>query len=285
MIQIDGVNYVYQNFGLADEHIAQSEGKRPLLFLHGFTGSSANWQTHMKTHAPQRQTIAIDLLGHGGTDAPTDPTRYRMEQSAQDLATLLDQIAIKPVDLVGYSMGGRLALYFALAYPAYVNCLFLESTSPGLATASERTTRRVQDEAVADFIEDEGILAFVDRWEAIPLFASQQHLPTETKRRLREQRLNNNAKGLANSLRGMGTGVQPSLWSRLGELQMPVHLLVGELDIKFCAIGEAMVERFNQAGKVATLTVAPDAGHTVHLEQPAFFDQWIHTATYDTQTL
>lgn len=239
----------------------------PLVLLHGFTGSSANWQPLQQALSSDRTTIAIDLLGHGETDTPADPARYAMEPAARDLADLLDQIAPGPIDLLGYSMGGRLALYVATAYPNRIRRLILESASPGLADATARQARIASDEALADRIEAEGIAAFVTHWEQVPLFASQSKLSATTRERLRAQRLRNREQGLANSLRGMGTGAQPSLWDALPFFDKPTFLLTGALDTKFCAIAEQMVAQLPQAHH----HTMPDVGHTIHLEALVLF--------------
>ncbi|MCL4834580.1 MAG: alpha/beta fold hydrolase, partial [Caldilineaceae bacterium] len=164
---------------------------------------------------------------------------------------------------------GRLALYFALHYPEKVTSLILESASPGLATPEERAARTASDNALAMRIEREGIPAFVAFWEALPLWRSQARLPASVQQWLHEQRLGNSPTGLAHSLRGMGSGVQPSLWERLGELDMPVLLLAGEEDEKFVAINRQMAQRIPHA----RLEIVPRAGHTLHLEQPAVFQR------------
>jgi 2-succinyl-6-hydroxy-2,4-cyclohexadiene-1-carboxylate synthase len=131
----------------------------------------------------------------------------------------------------------------------------------------ERQARREADEALARRIEEEGVEAFVAFWETLPLFASQARLREETRRELRARRLRNRPEGLAGSLRGMGTGSQPSLWERLGELQPRTLLIAGELDEKFCSINRRMAA----AIPGAQLHIAPGAGHTVHLEQPEWY--------------
>jgi 2-succinyl-6-hydroxy-2,4-cyclohexadiene-1-carboxylate synthase len=143
----------------------------------------------------------------------------------------------------------------------------LESSSPGLASPSERATRRARDNALANRIEQEGVAPFVDHWENISLFASHTRLETAVRANLRQQRLQNNAHGLANSLRGMGTGQQPSLWGDLSQLTVPTLLIAGELDSKYAAINQQMAAQF----PYARLTIVADAGHTVHLEKPATF--------------
>lgn len=239
----------------------------PLILLHGFTGSADGWQPLARRLADRHRLIAIDLPGHGRSDAPRDATRYRMERVAADLAALLLERDAAPADWLGYSMGGRLALYCAIEYPHLVRRLVLESASPGLTGTLEREARVAEDEALAARIERQGVAAFVNYWESLPLFASQARLPEATRAAQRAQRLDNNAQGLANSLRGMGTGVQPPLGPRLPELARPALLVVGELDEKFVAINRRMAAALPDG----RLAVAPDAGHAVHLERPAWF--------------
>ncbi len=255
---IDGVNYHYRLVGQGD----------PVVLLHGFTGSSANWSPVIDALAPDYTVLAVDLLGHGDTGSPADPVRYRIERAAADLAELIPQLVAPPVTLLGYSMGGRLALYAAIHYPHLIKRLILESASPGLEDAAERAARRQSDEALADRIEREGIEAFVHYWEQIPLFATQT---PEQRDRLRAGRLKNAPTGLANSLRGMGTGAQPPLWDRLGEVGEHTLLIAGERDSKFTAIARRMASLIPRAD----LAIIPHAGHTVHLEQPDVYTKII----------
>lgn len=238
-----------------------------LLLLHGFTGSGTNWAEHLPVFSQQFAVITVDILGHGRSASPLDPNRYTMPHVAADLIALLDECQVAQTALLGYSLGGRLALYLACHAPERFSQLILESSSPGLATSAEQTARRQSDEALADWIERHGIDAFVERWEALPLWASQQQLPEDVRQRLRQQRRQNSPVGLANSLRGMGTGVQPSLWPCLPSLQLPTLLLAGELDSKFVAINEKMVKLLPNG----RLHIIPQAGHTTHLERPLLF--------------
>lgn len=250
--------------GMHYEVVEAGQGE-PVLLLHGFTGSSANWQAHIDVFASELRVLAVDLPGHGATDAPPELERYYMETVAGDLIALLDTLAISKVHLSGYSMGGRLALYTAIHYPERVQSLILESASPGLETDAERLARVRSDEALARKIEQQGVAAFIREWEQLPLFATQSEL---MKQQLHELRLQNRAEGLANSLRGMGTGVQPSLWGKLPELRLPVLLLAGALDTKFTGIARKMQTLLPHA----ELQVVPDVGHTIHLENPTYFD-------------
>jgi 2-succinyl-6-hydroxy-2,4-cyclohexadiene-1-carboxylate synthase len=267
-LQIRGVEYRVQVVG---------EGA-PLLLLHGFTGSSdvfepffAKWQSHFRCIVP-------DLLGHGMTDAPSDPKRYTMAETVADLAEILDVLAVSEVSVLGYSMGGRIALGFALEKRARVHRLVLEGASPGLHTASEQQKRQMADEALAKTICEGGVASFVQTWEEIPLFASQKRLPDAVFARQRRIRLAQRKEGLAASLVGMGTGRQPSYWSALTTFDVPTLLITGELDSKFTNLNANMAERMAAAQHV----VMADAGHTPHLEQPAAFEQLAYDFLLDS---
>ncbi|MGZ3713863.1 MAG: alpha/beta fold hydrolase, partial [Ktedonobacterales bacterium] len=122
--------------------------------------------------------------------------------------------------------------------------------------------------ALAANIERDGIAAFVERWESLPLFASQRALAEAIRASLHEQRLHNRPDGLANSLRGVGAGAQPPLYERLSELAIPVLLIAGELDAKYWAIARDMAVSMSHA----EVRIVAGAGHTVHLERPDQFD-------------
>ncbi|HEU5139274.1 MAG TPA: 2-succinyl-6-hydroxy-2,4-cyclohexadiene-1-carboxylate synthase [Bacillales bacterium] len=253
-------------------HIEMAGIGQSMVVLHGFTGSSSNWQSFFPSWSRDLQVIAPDLIGHGRSSAPEDAGRYTMDKAADDLAALLDQLEVQKAYVLGYSMGGRLALTFAIRHPDRVLSLLLESSSPGLESEQKRKERMERDEALADRIEQIGVEAFVNEWEKVPLFATQS---AEIRKQLRIQRLQNRERGLAGSLRGMGTGAQRPLWQKLSSLEMPVKLVVGEWDHKFCRIAEEMNERLPD-GDIVTV---PNAGHTIHVEQSRFFDkivdEWI----------
>ncbi|MBL8046442.1 MAG: 2-succinyl-6-hydroxy-2,4-cyclohexadiene-1-carboxylate synthase [Anaerolineales bacterium] len=239
----------------------------PLVLLHGFTGSAANWHPHVSVFSRHFRTMAIDLLGHGASASPPEAARYSMTHCTADVNGILTALQVDSAAVLGYSLGGRVALSFAINYPERVSHLLMVSGSPGLASAEERATRVASDEALASQIERDGLEAFVDYWENIPLFASQKGLPAAVRAALRQQRLQNNAHGLANNLRGLGAGAQPSLWERLHEVTVPTLLLAGERDTKFVNIARQMATRLPNA----RLEIVPGAGHAVQLEKPGFF--------------
>jgi len=241
------------------------EGEGPaLLLLHGFAGSAESWDDVARKLTSRYRVIRVDLLGHGGSSAPQDPRRYALPLMAADLAGLLDHLAVPKACVVGYSLGGRVALHLALSAPEKVAALVLESASCGIADPKERAARRAQDEALAGKILREGIEAFVAYWEELPLFASQKRLPRAVQEAQRRIRLSQRASGLVGSLKGAGAGTQEWLLPQLPKLSMPLLLIVGSLDTKYCQLAQEM----KTALRSSRLCVVEGAGHNVHLEKP-----------------
>jgi 2-succinyl-6-hydroxy-2,4-cyclohexadiene-1-carboxylate synthase len=248
----------------------------PLVMLHGFTGSADAWQRALSGLQATFTTFAIEMIGHGRSDAPADPARYRIERAVDDVVGLLDQLGLRTSSLLGYSMGGRVAQHLALASPDRFDALVLESAAPGIADPAQRAERARADEKLARLIEERGVDHFVTVWERVPLFASQQALPPAVRDTQREIRRSQRPHGLANSLRGMGAGAMMPVLDRLGEFRMPVLYVAGELDTKYVAIGRTMTSSMPNA----RLAVVPGAGHTVHLEKPDEFVSEVLSSLY-----
>jgi 2-succinyl-6-hydroxy-2,4-cyclohexadiene-1-carboxylate synthase len=254
--------------GIKSNVEVEGEGP-PLVLLHGFTGSGASWNKITQELAPHYTVITIDALGHGKSSIPLDPARYSMPYVASDFVAVLDALNINQTLLLGYSMGGRMALHIATAAPQRLRGLILESASPGLRTNPERVARIQTDEQLAQLLETEGLEKFIQYWEQLPLFESQQRLPVAIKQTQHRQRLQNNPIGLANSLRGAGTGRQAHLWDKLKALTIPTLLIAGQLDTKYFKLAQEMLDLI----PTSTLVGWKDCGHTVHLENSHTFAQ------------
>jgi len=241
-----------------------------VLLLHGFAGSGDDWAwlARRLTIAGYR-AVAVDLPGHGGTPAPRalPLARFGAEEQGHDLRALLDVLSVAAAHWVGYSMGGRMALVAALADPARVATLTLESASPGIGDPTRRAERRGDDEALARSIEERGVAWFADTWASMPIFASQQSLPETTRADLAARRRRNDAAGLADSLRAAGQGAQPYVGARLASFPRPALLVTGARDAAYTTLAATMAATLPSALHVTI----PDAGHNVHLEQPDWF--------------
>jgi 2-succinyl-6-hydroxy-2,4-cyclohexadiene-1-carboxylate synthase len=228
-------------------------GAGPRLALaHGFTQNRRCWGVFADSLARSYELVLVDAPGHGASaeviaDIPTG-------------AALMGD-AVGPASYLGYSMGGRHLLRLALDRPDLVERLILIGASPGIVDPIERARRVDADEQLASHLEQVGLDTFLEEWLTQPLFAT---LPPDDAQLA--ARRGNTAAGLAASLRTAGTGVQEPLWDRLDTLAMPTLLLVGEQDHKFTDLARRMQSGI---GANATVSVVPEAGHAVHLEQPA----------------
>ncbi|WP_432360137.1 2-succinyl-6-hydroxy-2,4-cyclohexadiene-1-carboxylate synthase [Sporosarcina sp. UB5] len=237
-----------------------------IVFLHGFTGSTKTWD-EVRNEFNGYRTIAVDLTGHGETSVPDKLERYSMEEQIEDLEALFEHLELNSFLLVGYSMGGRIALAYTIHYPKRVKALVLESSSPGLLDEQDRLERELADKLLAKSIIEDGIYSFVEKWENIPLFASQRSLPVEKRRAIRNERLKQSEIGLANSLLGIGTGSQKSYWEQLHSMPNPVFLITGELDAKFVEISREMTALAPTWRHI----VVSGVGHAIHVEKPQLF--------------
>jgi|SRR5690625_914919 len=236
----------------------------PIVLLHGFTGTKRTWQSLVEVLKDTYQVITVDLPGHGKTKTRTERS---MKQCCDDLQYLIKYLGFSKVHMLGYSLGGRTALSFSIYYPEKVSSLILESASPGLEKVEDQEARQKRDHQLANRLETEGIDAFVNFWEKIPLFATQQALPQAVKRQVRHERRSQSAHQLACSLRSMGTGAQPSWWKKINDLKMPILLLVGALDAKFVAINHLMAKQMH----TSHIHEVENSGHAIHVEQPYKF--------------
>lgn len=254
-MEIDGVAYGIDRRGRG----------APLAVLHGFTGNAAAMRDLTDLLAERFDVVAIDVPGHGATGALDDAARYAGPRVARDLVVLLRTLGIERAAWFGYSMGGHYALHVPLAAPGAVAALATLGASPGIAGDDERAARRATDDALAASLERSGLDAFLDRWEALPLFAGVQRLPPERRARLRAARAANDARGLARSLRNFGTGTMTPLHPRLGAIAVPVLALAGADDVRYAAIAAQLADAI-PGGRSATIA---GAGHAAHLERPA----------------
>lgn len=235
------------------------------LLLHGFMSNHHDFD---QIYPRLSGTVIIpDLLGHGQTTAPVTKV-FSMTQQVEDLIDLLTALKIQqPLHLVGYSMGGRIALGFAIAHPEKIVHLFLESSRPGLESKVQRTKRQAHDAKLADQLMTEPLSKFVAHWTDLPLFQSQQALPEIVKMRIKQQRLRQRPKQLAKSLRQIGTGQQPNYWPKLKSFTKPVTIITGQLDPKFTKIGQIMAEQLPHSQHISL----PNLGHNTHIEAPDLF--------------
>lgn len=222
------------------------------LALHGFTGSPASFAA---LELPPG-SVAPVLGGHLGSAVLGD-----FASEVERLAALGPSCDA----LLGYSLGGRLALGILAQQPTRFRHALIVAAHPGLPSDEERAARCQGDLRFVELLRERGLPAFVDAWQALPLWASQGSLPEAVKQAQREQRLRHEPEGLAQSLIHHGLGKMPNLRPLLKNVRTRVDLLVGERDVKFVTLAQELSEIIPDA----RLTIAPRAGHNLLLERPA----------------
>jgi 2-succinyl-6-hydroxy-2,4-cyclohexadiene-1-carboxylate synthase len=235
---------------------------RAVLFLHGFMGSSADWRDVIAALGERAFCIAVDLPGHGSS-LGLPPETYTIEGATRAVIDTLDRLEVERPTVVGYSMGGRLALFLALRYPERCAGLFLESASPGLESEEERASRRAADEEKAKRLESGDFKEFLLEWYRQPLFATLARDEALLRQTI-EARRRNDPVELARSLRGMGVGNQPSLWGELKDLAVPALAVAGDLDERYATISSRMA---SISPRIEPLVI-PGVGHNVRAEAP-----------------
>ena len=235
----------------------------PVIVLHGFTGSARSLEPLTTRLASDFRVIVPDLVGHGRSASPADPDAYSVDSMVRQVLGIADVLGGATFHLVGYSMGGRVALTLGCGAAHRLRSLTLIGATAGIAGADARAERRALDEERARLIEAD-LAAFVEEWMANPLFAGQSRLGPEFLTEARTQRLQQDRAGLAASLRAAGTGVMRPVHDRLGQCTMPTLLLVGQEDEKFVAVARELSARLPRS----STAVIPGAGHAAHLEQP-----------------
>ncbi len=233
-----------------------------VVALHGFTGSGADFDPLRACLTPLTALDTPDLPGHGSKGPQRQIADYSL---STHMDAISEAVTAEQVTLIGYSLGGRLALHWAIAHPRRIRRLILIGASPGLASPEERDERRLGDATLAEFIRTRGQEAFFKYWHNQTFFQPMLRLPKEQLDPILTRRDQNDPEGLALSLENVGTGTLPSLWHRLEEIRFPVDLVTGEHDEKFTRLAHEMGAHLPKARH----SLIEGAGHAVHLEKPA----------------
>jgi 2-succinyl-6-hydroxy-2,4-cyclohexadiene-1-carboxylate synthase len=251
-------------------HVEQLGSGPPVVVLHGFTQTGRLWGRFGDLLSREHTLVAVDLPGHAGSDA----VRADLPATA-DLVrhAVTSAIGAEPCDLLGYSLGARVALHVATGTELAVRRLVLIGATGGIEDAERRRQRREADEATAAALDESGdVDGFIARWLRGPMFAQLAEAgQTEERRR-------NSAAGLASSLRLAGTGTQDPLWDRIPGLSVPLLALAGSDDTRF----GAHALRLARSAPNGVASLIPGGGHAVHLAQPEvagrIIEQWLAMA-------
>jgi 2-succinyl-6-hydroxy-2,4-cyclohexadiene-1-carboxylate synthase len=258
----------YENIKLNFEHLSEYDpSKKTILFLHGYTGSANDWKDVVQKIDKRFNKTALDLIGHGNSSSPSSVDYYTADSLVTQIEHSINHLKLNEIILCGYSMGGRVALNFAIARANLVKGLILESASAGFRNVKEREARKKSDEELAVYIENNSVEDFAAKWLDQELFGTLRRFSNDKLKHIREEKTKNSKIGLANSLRGFGTGIMPYLGSELVKLKIPIFLITGGLDDKFTQINIGLKKLLPSVKHKIIST----SGHNTHLEEPKKF--------------
>jgi 2-succinyl-6-hydroxy-2,4-cyclohexadiene-1-carboxylate synthase len=273
-IELLGDAYHYE---IADIGVRSSRAPVPadtVLFLHGFAQSADSWTPVVRAMADAAvsvplRLVLLDLIGHGQSAKPHVDAPYQLEHIVEMLDALRTAVA-PPTSggrfhVVGYSMGGRIALAYAAEHAASLTSLVLESASFGPRSADERAAFAERDRALAERLRVSTPEEFAAWWAEMPVLADQSALPTEVRAAEQARRAANDTDALARVTLGAGQAVMPDLYEAVGGMGIPLLYVCGEHDERYSSIAAAAQARWG-------LDVARfDTGHNVHLASPKEF--------------
>ncbi|MDZ4753878.1 MAG: alpha/beta fold hydrolase [Phycisphaerae bacterium] len=247
---------------LTEDPRPATEQAPPLVLLHGFLGEPADWDAVVAALTVPRRVLRADLL-RAATSA------FDLASLARALADAINELVRAPVDIVGYSLGGRVALALLHDRPDCAEHVLAVSATPGIDNAQERLQRSSADDALADVLERDGLGAFIERWYAQPLFAALRSHPDFGV--VSRRRAAGDGASWARILRDASPGRNRSLWSELRRMATTpsvtnrLSFAVGSLDAKYLDLSREVTERV----PALRVDVIDGAGHAVHLERPA----------------
>ena len=242
----------------------------PLILIHGFTGSHKSFDKLSNFLKQYFKIIKLDMIGHG-LSMDYDVSSYSFSESINYIEKIIEELNLKKVNILGYSLGGRLAMQFAIKNQHQVNKMILCSSSFGIEKKSERISRIRSDEKIIELLINENLEKFVNFWQNIPLWESEKKLPVEIKSKHRRIRLEQKNEGLLLNLRYQGQGVQKYLGKSLKNIKLKTLIMYGGKDLKYKVISKKMIELIENS----ELCEVPNSGHNIVLEHPIYISQKI----------
>jgi pimeloyl-ACP methyl ester carboxylesterase len=255
--RINGINLYYEDTGTGT----------PLVWVHGFGCGLRTWDPQVQHFRASKRVVSYDVRGLGISDAPESASAYSQDISVADLAGLIDHLRIERAIVGGLSMGGNIALNYAIAHPQRVSALIIADTGAGSDNTAEWVAGSLR---YADACDRGGMEAFADMACANPLFARYLAQGADRERFIRSCLMTHRARGVAHTAREV-LAKRPTIYSlesKLRELRIPTLLIVGGHDTPCVKVHEYMARTIPGARSV----VMPGVGHLSNLEAPDVFN-------------
>ncbi|MCL6645611.1 MAG: alpha/beta fold hydrolase, partial [Dehalococcoidia bacterium] len=250
---------------IAYERYPHAGGGPPIYLLHGFTASASSFAANIAALREQFTVVTVELLGHGGSDAPDDPALYGPGPAVERILGLMDALGDERVLLCGHSLGGAVAVQCALAAPERFAGLVIINSASAAGTPAWAEAARAGMAELAARVRAEGT-GFLKRTRLYP--AHSRRLDERSRELLTRDFDRLTPAGLAGTAEGLIPFV--NAFERLPELQVPVLVVAGQRDRDFMEVLPGFLAQLPHG--LARVVELPEAGHAANLEQPREFE-------------
>ena len=254
--------------------IQGSPSNTAIVFIHGFLGNHLDWDPIINALSNEWYCITVDLPGHG--DQGDELLTCSGDSALNKLFDEVLSVAKEPLNLVGYSLGGRVAMRLAQQHPDRILSLCIESAHPGLTDINDRKSRVQSDKVWANRFLNQPLNVVLKDWYQQAVFNCNDHKQLQV---LIDKHLGQTGALLSKALSNFGLGLQEPYWDFLSQWRKPLLYISGESDIKFSSIGEE-IKQNNQHSQHIKIK---HSAHNCHQDQPQQFIEVIHKFLNDQQ--
>lgn len=244
----------------------------PVLFVHEYAGDHRAWEPQMRHFGRRYRAITYAARGYPPSDVPDDVSKYSQARAADDIAAILDHLKIGKAHIVGLSMGGFATLHFGFRHPGRA----LSLTVAGCGYGAEKGARdkfRAEVRTIATFIDDNDIAVFAEKYAYGPTRVQFENKDPRGFAEFKQQLAEHSKIGARNTQLGV-QGERPSLYDLVDEMKkltVPTLVLTGDED--WPCLQPALLMKQNIPS--AALSVMPNCGHTINIEDPDQFNRLV----------
>ncbi|HET6605413.1 MAG TPA: alpha/beta hydrolase [Rhodopila sp.] len=260
-------------FAMTDDgvrlHYEEAGSGTPVIFVHEFAGDHRSWETQMRHFCQRYRAITYAARGYPPSDVPEDPARYNQARAADDILAVLDHLKIAKAHVVGLSMGGFATLHFGFRHPGRALSLTVGGCGYG-AEKGQRDKFRAEADTIAAFLDQNGMQAFAAKYAYGPTRVQFENKDPRGFAEFAQQLSEHSALGSRNTQLGVQRE-RPSLYDLIDQMKaltVPTLVLTGDED--WPCLQPALLMK--QTIPSAALSVMPNCGHTINIEDPDQFN-------------
>jgi len=255
-------------------HYEETGSGTPVVFVHEYAGDWRSWEPQLRHFGQRYRAIAYNARGYPPSDVPESVAAYSQHRAADDIRSILDHLKIDRAHIVGLSMGGFATLHFGFRHPSRARSLVVAGCGYG-AEAESRTRFRAEAEAIAAFIDQNGMQVFAAKYAYGPTRVQFENKDPRGFAEFKQYLSEHSALGARNTQLGVQRE-RPSLYDLVEDMKrltLPTLILTGDEDWPCLNPGILM----KQTIPSAALSVMPNCGHTINIEDPDEFNRLVST--------